>query len=630
MIKELVFIEFGDEVKILEKQIDNASKIIALQPCAQAELKKSGIQYSNSIPYFGTDGHASVLEKSSEIINALRPRLNIQDAIGVGHCYERTFIFYLRFYLHYWLTCLYIIDQSINDIKPDMLISTKSESEKIIGAQIENDSRFFSAIIKAYADTHEISVEYIVHDKAIKREEQKIRSNFVAKIIFEIFLFGYRVASRGKQILLVPADTYNIPRLLKKMGKAIPKAMNVFVSVRRSGFFKKIFSLKGGNTWLFAILPGRLPKKEYAEFNSKLDGVLQELLLFMRSNKEMFKYCDVDLAEPLSDYIKTNLKREMLRLSANVHALNKLVSARKPKAVFSQYSLGLGYALGELCNIKNIPAILISHGTHVPQDNKYANIEWSEHARTLMNTDYPYVATQTPWASKFLHQQKELVSKTIETGPLLFAKKSSKIGQRDELRMKLFAQYQNKTIIIHAGTPKPRNAIRPWVYETVDEYIKNINDLISAVEKTPGLYLAIRFRPSSMLTASDLKILLVESKCYDIYQDGSFEDYLLASDLLISYSSTTIEEALQNHIPVLQYDSDGKYCHIPAQKLHINKNNKVSPIYYAANKDELEYALNWINRNHLKGEKPNQDSWQQHSYDEKDEMALLSEMNVFG
>ena len=72
---------------------------------------------------------------------------------------------------------------------------------------------------------------------------------------------------------------------------------------------------------------------------------------------------------------------------------------------------------------------------------------------------------------------------------------------------------------------------------------------------------------------------LINSNCYGIYIDGVFEDHLLGSDLLLSYSSTTIEEALQNHVPVLQYDPSGKYEHIPGQVLSTTSENKVSAIY---------------------------------------------------
>ena len=96
----------------------------------------------------------------------------------------------------------------------------------------------------------------------------------------------------------------------------------------------------------------------------------------------------------------------------------------------------------------------------------------------------------------------------------------------------------------------------------------------TSINSIPNLYLAIRFRPIEGISLDDLRLSLIKSNCYGIYIDGVFEDYLLGSDLLLSYSSTAIEEALQNHVPVLQYDPDGKYEHVSAQELTATEKNK--------------------------------------------------------
>lgn len=56
--------------------------------------------------------------------------------------------------------------------------------------------------------------------------------------------------------------------------------------------------------------------------------------------------------------------------------------------------------------------------------------------------------------------------------------------------------------------------------------------------------------------------IYIDSDCYSIHTEGTFEKYQVIADILISYLSTTIEEALQNKISVLLYDCQGKYCHV--------------------------------------------------------------------
>jgi hypothetical protein len=82
-----------------------------------------------------------------------------------------------------------------------------------------------------------------------------------------------------------------------------------------------------------------------------------------------------------------------------------------------------------------------------------------------------------------------------------------------------------------------------------------------------------------------------------VYSDGAFDDYLTVSDLLVSYSSTTIEEALQNDVVVLQYDHDDKYIHVQAPTVSEGKKLDINPIYYCGNKDKLKNSINIILKN---------------------------------
>ena len=206
-------------------------------------------------------------------------------------------------------------------------------------------------------------------------------------------------------------------------------------------------------------------------------------------------------------------------------------------------------------------------------------------------THYPFVAVQTQWAERFLKDQTDLLSKPLVTGPLIFAQKSRLHDTKEMLRVKIFEKHSNKKILLHAGTPKRWRAFRPWVYETVEEYIKNINLLIIAVQKVRGVHLAIRYRSNKNLTTANLRQLLINSDCYEIYDCGAFNEHLLAADMLVSYSSTTIEEALKNKIPVLQFDPDAKYWHIPTVYDQSQDLSELTEIQCASTPQELAKIL---------------------------------------
>ena len=272
--------------------------------------------------------------------------------------------------------------------------------------------------------------------------------------------------------------------------------------------------------------------------------------------------------------------------------------------------------------------MLVSHGSHILHENIYAKTEWDEHAKLLVDSHYKYVALQTPWAKTFIENIQNLRSEPIVTGPLILSSVSKKQSFYSRERL-LADEHKNKTIIIHAGTPKGRRSIRPWIYETVDEYVSNINYLIQEVEKLDNFYIIIRFRPSYALTLSSFRELLIKSDCYGIYEDGAFLDYLLVSDLLVSYSSTTIEEALQHRIPVLLFDPDDKYCHIPSSKVIIeNSKNLISSAYYSGNISNLGYTLEWIRNNHLHNKNLPKTIWNEHIFSSDESFEWIDKIGL--
>ena len=73
-----------------------------------------------------------------------------------------------------------------------------------------------------------------------------------------------------------------------------------------------------------------------------------------------------------------------------------------------------------------------------------------------------------------------------------------------------------------------------------------------------------------------------------------FSSVLGMADLLVSFSSTTIEEALQNRIPVLLYGGEGRYQH--AAGFDVLKGAAIVPsaVYHVKRPDDLSYAVKGI------------------------------------
>jgi hypothetical protein len=264
--------------------------------------------------------------------------------------------------------------------------------------------------------------------------------------------------------------------------------------------------------------------------------------------------------------------------------------------------------LGTLAARKGIPAMLVPHGSMVPSTDQHALAEWREHGLGMTHTDYTYLAVQTPWTEAYL-QQSPGPSTAVRTRPLLFARPEQRRPRVDD-----GGSPPTEKIVIHVGTPKARDSMRFWTYETVDEYVSNINSLIRSVEQVDGCRLLIRFRPLEHLKEDDLKALLAPSACYEICSQGSLSDYLGLADLLVSYSSTAIEEALQLRIPVLQYDPQGKYCHVKGPVLDPNEAPEVGSCYFVAREEHLTWSLRWLMANHLSMSQPDS-LWDEHRFE---------------
>ena len=124
----------------------------------------------------------------------------------------------------------------------------------------------------------------------------------------------------------------------------------------------------------------------------------------------------------------------------------------------------------------------------------------------------------------------------------------------------------------------------------------------------------------------DLEALLPESNRFCISVDESFLDVLAISDLLVSFSSTTIEEAFQNLVPVLLYGGGGRYQHVKATDVVPNIPIKPSAVYSIRSKEFLSDGLVKILDANSKATRPGE-LFQDLVY-KQDEIVPLSEILI--
>ena len=595
MTTKIIFIERPSELKYLNGLKSSQVIVVTTHPLVKAKLEDTEISCIDTHELFDQQGHKEVAKSTAVIVDNIRHSFLVLSQNIVRYTYERTAIFYLRFFLNYVFSQVYIIQSAVERFKPDEVILPPYDSFQNTEASLDKADNLIGNIVELFCQTNKIKLIRL-HNPNLKWNYKKTRRFYYKKfevILFKMSLFWLSKAKADKNILLTPDDTYGMPELMRSVESRIDNSLPVYLSIQKKSIKARLKEMIQGKSFSFLSLPA-ISTKEDGQFKRLWYICIKDIQSQLKLHKEKFDFYGVNISKFSIDYIENGLADELRDLNGRVSALLQVIHKAHPAIVFSQHAIGASYAIGEICREMKIPGILISHGSHTPHQEKIANNEWNEHAKTLFNTHFPFVAIQTPWASKFFEMQKEMLSIPLYTGPLLFAKKSTEKINRKQLRIKIYKEHADKKILIHAGTPKPWRSFRPWIYETLDEYIGNINKIIQIVDRIQGVYLAIRFRPVGGITSDYLRKILINSDCYGIYDQGSFDEHLLAADILISYSST-LEEALQNKVPVLQFDPDNKYQHIPNFKDWDGNDSERSVVKYAGNCQELYDTVKLFN-----------------------------------
>ncbi len=628
----LILFEFPDEIDMCVnvhggdflRRPENA--IIAYQPRTQALLRRQGISHSNTHSFFGRQGHEICLSLTDKVIHSIRTSISIKDELGVEEGYNNILTLSLRLLLHECLFLSVVLDRAVGRLKPESIIYPQPAmgfSELLLG----RSERILGEIVRQYCKKMGIQAEMVPRNEKLQKPSRliKVIKKSGIGLAFPAFLAVYARCFKKRIPIMAPVQSHGLPAFMGKIQETYPLSFQTFLEFKTIGhdIRRNIFDR---NFWSFMSLPGGIASRTKKRFEETVKQNMDLVDAVLDKEKNSVRYLGMDFTPILKLHMTNALLPRLLDLHARTNALNRVLLGRKPALVVSQNAVGIGCTLGELCRKYGIPSLLISHGSHVPPKNRFESIEWGDHGLGLMNSRYEYLSVQTPWAAKYL-RHFPATSKTLFTGPLIFAKKAKVSKTKDDLRNRLLPKVNARWIILHAGTPKGRGTRRFYVYETVDEYVANINSLIRAVETLEDTYLVVRFRPAPMFNVNDLETLLVKSEIYGIHPEGSFENFMAMADLLVSYSSTTIEEALQNRLPVLQYDPQGKYYHVPGQRLSKGNNRRPDSCYFVGSERDLVGALSWIIDNHLSKGELSESAWAKHVFPED---ALVDVLDEFG
>jgi len=631
----LVFLEFVDEadafVRKYLSEIKSATdkfRIISFHPSVKTFLLKHGIVAIDSFYFCPTASHQKLLCVLEEYTEQIRRECYIKDSMGVESSYVENLIFSIRSILPLWLYQIEVISNAIKSCQPEIVVAVKPKSlhiEQNIWYGNSNSERFVADIAMQLCNAKETKFKCM----SLQIDSRNFRgmiSRVLKKILIGI-IYGtmQKINEPKKKLIIASVIDFEMDKVLYDLKRRISGDYSfAVIDLTFKAIFRKMCGLFTKNILDY----GYLPCHKGRNINVEREFVDQKIKFsekFIKIIKD-WKYRGVLIGSWLNQKYKNCLESEVIdKTYYHSYNLNKYLDKWKPVFVLSPSSRMFSAVLGELTGLKNIPSMMIPHGSFTSAYDEYSEKEWKENALGIINTQYKYVAIQTPLAGKYLSDMS-LNSKPVITGPLLFGRQMKQPNDIVSLRRRYVSD--EDVIILHAGTPKHRLSPRLLNYETIDEYVDGMVSLINAVSKLNGVHLVIRYRPVGDLSPESLKVLLPESDSYSIASGGAFSDYLSITNLLVSFSSTTIEEALQNNVPVLLFNKYNRYQHIKGVELSSGSSDLLPAAVYNVNSEEgLLPSIQWILANHLSGKVNSTKLFSEYKYPESKVIKLSDFIN---
>lgn len=213
-------------------------------------------------------------------------------------------------------------------------------------------------------------------------------------------------------------------------------------------------------------------------------------------------------------------------------------------------------ALADAAGQAGISRLIVNHNTHVPTASPIGNLGVRE---TFLFQHPPEMADLIAcWTPQTHKLAQELIGSGTAKPVLPLRRLQPPLAPRPAA---------GPRVVLHAG-----NVVRwfhhfRWIFENSDEWVDGLAALTRAANALPDLRLVIRSKFRVEADQAALRQLLPVTDRIEIKSNnsGPFLDDLAAADLLVSFSSTTIFEALQARKPVLLWGGTNRYRRLPAR-----------------------------------------------------------------
>ena len=599
-MKSIIFLETIEETNFFIKnfQKDKNLDILSFNPNIEKLLKLNNVNSISTANLTNKEFYISLLEKSENFKTILHDELNLINNHKLPQYYIDTILYYCLMAYRHFIWNIQVVEKLLNQNSYENVYGFVYKEIKTNSPWIEDDQLYLGKILGLYCK--DLKLNFIPLKTKLKKVKRKSNNyffillkkliNFFLKKTF-IFLIksftGNHVIFSNKQNKLnkvlfdLKNDNPNIKIISFSSDLGLKNSFKYFIK-----FFIKKNQVKDKSLDLIFPINLFLKKNNNEETLSKKKFLLDFSNIFKKFQNQFFfinknNYNDILVSKFINDIILS-----MNMYDYDYDLIEKLLLKIKPKTFIAQSNNIENAAMNAIFKKNKIPTILISHGSHTLQNDIYSKIDNDIYAKNILVGDFDYLLAQTPVAGNYILQLKKDNNSLIKIKPILWG---------DKIKNK---KLKNKNIItiLHASTLKFRH-IRSFNFETSDEYVKSLLQFIKYVKDYNNIRLIIKLRPTAdyELTKNSLKYLLNPlPKNVEIISDKDMNEILPKIDLLTSFSSTTIEEALVNNIPVILYGGSGRYSHFEV-KIFNDNDDIISPVVFINNHIDLNKYLKKLN-----------------------------------
>lgn len=604
---KLLLLEFADDARMFLRHCKEAGVepgdflVVALQPEVKVVCKENRLDYTDTLDFFSNDSHRRALAAAHRLTELTVQALDFEPSCLTAHSWKDAFTYYYRFYLNNFAWIIEVM-RGIREQYRDAVIHTVERRREVVpgGPFLADKDRFSGPLIREYCRVHGLAYEALDIDKrrAASRKQTKkpgLAYRAVKRIAGVLFKEILKDLRRSKTIFIT-TPTYHLDRVCGEITAAFPGVRCVSHlqgAVSTLGYVKLCVKLMTGNYRkdIFPVPVEIFEKRLSADAGGASERLKTSFAALMDKEGAAFSHDGCSLREELERKVMGDLMDHLSALQRFGAAQDLFLRHLKPRLILSPVSIDAYQGWAETGARLGIPALVIPQKGLVAPQEENARVEQHYIGRAQVTEDFQAAAAQTTLVNDYL-RWAGYSGKILRTGNLIFSRTAPE--KRAEARELLVPGITETTrIIVYAPSMKSRKSRRFFVLETLDELLASLTELVEAVSLMENVHLIVRIHPGEPIKKKEIEALLPVPANVSISDTGTFEEVLTAVDLLVSYSSTSIQEALINRAPVLLYDPWKRYNHLQAPRMETDGLHGVTAACYV---DEHQLLVPAIRR----------------------------------